>query len=55
MLVAGTLVYAQGDRKQEEHAKDEHDGPLQVMHTMPAVLVKLAMAAPDETSITFLL
>ena len=43
MLVAGTLVYAQGDRKQEEHAKDEHDGPLQVMHTVPAVLVRMVV------------
>ena len=29
MLVVGTLVYAQGDRKQEEHETDQHKGPLQ--------------------------
>lgn len=36
VLVAGTLVYAQGDRKQEEHGKPEHEGPLQVLHNLPA-------------------
>jgi len=30
VLVAGTLVYAQGDRKQEEQEKHENDGPLEV-------------------------
>ncbi|CAL5221472.1 g3669 [Coccomyxa viridis] len=41
VLVAGTLVYAQGDRKQEEHAKDEHDGPLQaVQHEVQHAVFK---------------
>ena len=30
VLVAGTLVYAQGDRKQDAQDKHEHDGPIQV-------------------------
>ena len=38
VLVAGTLVYAQGDRKQEEQGKHEHDGPLQVVHSVLASL-----------------
>ena len=29
VLVVGTLVYAQGDRKQEGHDTDSHEGPLQ--------------------------
>ena len=36
VLVAGTLVYAQGDRKQEAQEKHEHDGPIQVSRTTPA-------------------
>ena len=38
VLVAGTLVYAKGDRKQEEQGKHEHEGPLQVINP---VLVSL--------------
>ncbi len=50
VLVAGTLVYAQGDRKQEEHAKEEHDGPLQVLHTVHAMLATLIVASLQSDS-----
>ena len=41
MLVVGTLVYAQGDRKQEGHDTDEHEGPLQTAkHEMQRAVFK---------------
>ena len=41
MLVVGTLVYAQGDRKQEELDTDQHEGPLQAAkHEMQRAVFK---------------
>ena len=41
VLVVGTLVYAQGDRKQEGHEADQHEGPLQAAkHEVQAAVFK---------------